>query len=168
MRQDEIVITPLLGNYGIADIPQDRSKVCTKSGGRVYRSTKRCNFATYEGRQASCVNPVQNQSPYLFGKGNSDCLYRFGRGLYASGLFGTGWIHTDPAAVGSVDPGQSPQRVSDRQWSTHRSRSIGHWKRDTMSEREALSSNRDTSGHGTAVLGIAAGMEEKVRERSVA
>lgn len=46
LETDEIVITPLLGNYGIADIPQDQIEgLCTESGGRVYRSTEEIVFA---------------------------------------------------------------------------------------------------------------------------
>ena len=70
LETDEIVITPLLGNYGIADIPQDQIEGFAQNPAVEYiEAPKRLYFATYEGRQTSCVNPVQNQSPYLFGKG---------------------------------------------------------------------------------------------------
>ena len=70
LETDEIFITPLLGNYGIADIPQNQiERFAQKPAVAYIEAPKRLYFATYEGRQASCVNPVQNQSPYLFGKG---------------------------------------------------------------------------------------------------
>ena len=70
LETDEIVITPLLGNYGIADIPQDQIEGFAQNPAVEYiEAPKRLYFAAYEGRQTSCVNPVQNQSPYLFGKG---------------------------------------------------------------------------------------------------
>ena len=70
LETDEIVVTPLLGNYGIADIPQDQIEGFAQNPAVEYiEAPKRLYFAAYEGRQISCVNPVQNQSPYLFGKG---------------------------------------------------------------------------------------------------
>lgn len=70
LETDGIFITPLLGNYGIADIPQNRIERFAQNPAVEYiEAPKRLYFAAYEGRQVSCVNPVQNQSPYLFGKG---------------------------------------------------------------------------------------------------
>ena len=107
LETDGIFITPLLGNYGIADIPQNRIERFAQNPAVEYiEAPKRLYFAAYEGRQVSCVNPVQNQSPYLFG---------IGCGLYAPGFSEYGWNHTNPAVVGSDDPGQSAQRISDWQ-----------------------------------------------------
>lgn len=70
LETDGIFITPLLGNYGIADIPQNRIERFAQNPAVEYiEAPKRLYFAAYEGRQVSCVNPVQNQSPYLFGRG---------------------------------------------------------------------------------------------------
>ena len=63
LETDNIVITPLLGNYGIADIPQDQIEEFAQNPAVEYiEAPKRLYFAAYEGRQTSCVNPVQNQS----------------------------------------------------------------------------------------------------------
>ena len=123
LETDEIVITPLLGNYGIADIPQDQIEGFAQNPAVEYiEAPKRLYFAAYEGRQTSCVNPVQNQSPYLFGKGIRAWIIRirtFGTRMDPHGSCGCGISRSraiPPKGIGSAV-------------STHRSRSIGHWKR---------------------------------------
>ena len=45
LETDEIVITPLLGNYGIADIPQDRIEGFAQNPAvEIYRSTEEIIF----------------------------------------------------------------------------------------------------------------------------
>lgn len=66
----DIFLTPLLGNYGILNIPQNQIESFAQNPRVEYiEAPKRLYFAAYEGRAASCVNAIQNQSPYLSGKG---------------------------------------------------------------------------------------------------
>ena len=157
LETDEIVITPLLGNYGIADIPQDQIEGFAQNPAVEYiEAPKRLYFAAYEGRQTSCVNPVQNQSPYLFGKGI----------LIACIDSGVDYTHPDfRNEDGSTRilrlwdqsiPGNPPKgyRIGSEYTQEQINRAL---EANTMAEREALVPSIDTSGHGTAVLGIAAG-----------
>lgn len=129
LETDEIVITPLLGNYGIADIPQDQIEGFAQNPAVEYiEAPKRLYFAAYEGRQTSCVNPVQNQSPYLFGKGiliacidsGLDYTHPDFRNEDGSTRILRLWDQSIPAI---------PPKGIGSAVSTHRSRSIGHWKR---------------------------------------
>ena len=170
LETDNIVITPLLGNYGIADIPQDQIEGFAQNPAVEYiEAPKRLYFAAYEGRQTSCVNPVQNQSPYLFGKGI----------LIACIDSGVDYTHPDfRNEDGSTRilrlwdqsiPGNPPKgyRIGSEYTQEQINRAL---EANTMAEREALVPNIDTSGHGTAVLGIAAGngRESQGTERGVA
>ena len=119
-------------------------------------------------RQTSCVNPVQNQSPYLFGKGI----------LIACIDSGVDYTHPDFRNVdGSTRilrlwdqsiPGNPPKgyRIGSEYTQEQINRAL---EANTMAEREALVPSIDTSGHGTAVLGIAAGngRESQGTEQSV-
>lgn len=170
LETDGIFITPLLGNYGIADIPQNRIERFAQNPAVEYiEAPKRLYFAAYEGRQVSCVNPVQNQSPYLFGKGI----------LIACIDSGVDYTHPDFRNTDGTTrilrlwdqtiPGNPPKgyRIGSEYTQEQIDRAL---EADTVSEREALVPNRDTSGHGTAVLGIAAGngRESEGTERGVA
>lgn len=136
LETDEIVITPLLGNYGIADIPQDQIEGFAQNPAVEYiEAPKRLYFAAYEGRQTSCVNPVQNQSPYLFGKGI----------LIACIDSGVDYTHPDfrnedgstrICGCGISRSRQSPQRVSvGSEYTRAVNRAL---EANTMAEREAL------------------------------
>ena len=170
LETDGIFITPLLGNYGIADIPQNRIERFAQNPAVEYiEAPKRLYFAAYEGRQVSCVNPVQNQSPYLFGKGI----------LIACIDSGVDYTHPDFRNTDGTTrilrlwdqtiQGNPPKgyRIGSEYTQEQIDRAL---EADTVSEREALVPNRDTSGHGTAVLGIAAGngRESEGTERGVA
>ena len=170
LETDGIFITPLLGNYGIADIPQNRIERFAQNPAVEYiEAPKRLYFAAYGGRQVSCVNPVQNQSPYLFGKGI----------LIACIDSGVDYTHPDFRNTDGTTrilrlwdqtiPGNPPKgyRIGSEYTQEQIDRAL---EADTVSEREALVPNRDTSGHGTAVLGIAAGngRESEGTERGVA
>ena len=170
LETDNIVITPLLGNYGIADIPQNQIEGFAQNPAVEYiEAPKRLYFAAYEGRQTSCVNPVQNQSPYLFGKGI----------LIACIDSGVDYTHPDfRNEDGSTRilrlwdqsiPGNPPKgyRIGSEYTQEQINRAL---EANTMAEREALVPSIDTSGHGTAVLGIAAGngRESQGTERGVA
>ena len=115
------------------------------------------------------MNPVQNQSPYLFGKGI----------LIACIDSGVDYTHPDfRNEDGSTRilrlwdqsiPGNPPKgyRIGSEYTQEQINRAL---EANTMAEREALVPSIDTSGHGTAVLGIAAGngRESHGTERGVA
>lgn len=152
-----IRITPLLGNYAVVNLPQSRIAEFSRLPQVEYvEKPRRLFFAAATGRAVSCVNPVQNQSPYLFGKDI----------LVACIDSGVDYTHADfRNADGSTRilrlwdqtiPGKPPQgyQIGTEYTQEEINQAL---MAGTVQERQAIVPSRDTSGHGTAVLGIAAG-----------
>lgn len=165
LETDGIFITPLLGNYGIADIPQNRIERFAQNPAVEYiEAPKRLYFAAYEGRQVSCVNPVQNQSPYLFGKGI----------LIACIDSGVDYTHPDFRNTDGTTrilrlwdqtiPGNPPKGYR----SIRRSRLIGHWKQIRCQRGRHWFRTEIRVVTGRLCWGLQREMAEKVRGRSAA
>ena len=155
LETDGIFITPLLGNYGIADIPQNRIERFAQNPAVEYiEAPKRLYFAAYEGRQVSCVNPVQNQSPYLFGKGI----------LIACIDSGVDYTHPDGIRRSrAIRPKDIGLAVNIR-----RSRLIGHWKQIRCQRGRHWFRTEIRVVTGRLCWGLQREMAEKVRGRSAA
>lgn len=152
-----IRITPLLGNYAVVNLPQNRIDAFARLPQVEYmEKPRRLFFSVVTGRAVSCINPVQNQSPYLFGKNI----------LVACIDSGVDYTHADfRNADGSTRilrlwdqtiPGKPPQgyQIGTEYTQEEINQAL---MAETAQERQAIVPSRDTSGHGTAVLGIAAG-----------
>ena len=157
LEDEELSITSLLGNYGIVDLPENRIEAFVQDPRIEYvEAPKRLYFSVVSGRNASCVNAVQNPPLGLSGEGvvvacidsGVDYTHRDFRQEDGSTRILRLWDQTIP---GNPPPGYRIGTVYTREQIDQALQA------DTLQEREAIVPSRDTSGHGTAVLGIAAG-----------
>lgn len=157
LERPGIFITPLLGNYAIVNLPQNEIEAFSGQEQVEYmEKPKRLYFAVASGRAVSCMNPVQNQPPRLFGQGV----------LVACIDSGVDYTHADFRNEDGTTrilrlwdqtiPGRPPQgyRIGTEYTQDEINRAL---QAQTARERAEIVPSRDTSGHGTAVLGIAAG-----------
>lgn len=157
LETPDTVITPLLANYAVVNLPQDQIEVFSALSQVEYmEKPKRLFFSALTGRAVSCINSVQNYPPRLFGRGV----------LVACIDSGVDYTHDDFRNEDGTTrilklwdqtiPGNPPQgyRIGTEYTREEIDRAL---LAPTRQEREAIVPSRDTSGHGTAVLAIAAG-----------
>ena len=151
-----IQVVPLLGGYAVVTLPEleidaysDREQV------EFIEKPKRLYFETFEGREASCILPVQNGDDGLSGEGilvgvvdsGVDYFHPDFRNEDGSSRILKLWDQSIPG-----NPPEGYIRGTE-------------YMKDEIDEALALGEtegrrlvpSRDFSGHGTAVLGIAAG-----------
>ena len=151
-----IQVVPLLGGYAVVTLPEleidaysDREQV------EFIEKPKRLYFETFEGREASCILPVQNGDDGLSGEGilvgvvdsGVDYFHPDFRNEDGSSRILKLWDQSIPG-----NPPEGYIRGTE-------------YMKDEMDEALALGEtegrrlvpSRDFSRHGTAVLGIAAG-----------
>lgn len=148
-------VTYLLGGYAILDIPAANIEAVTNLPQITYmEKPKRLFFAVNRGKTASCISPVQTGMDGLYGKGV----------LIACIDSGVDYTHPDfrnPDGSSRIlalwdqsIPGNPPKGY---QIGTLYTKSqLDEALKNPGRERELVPS-MDNSGHGTAVLGIAAG-----------
>lgn len=152
----EITIVPLLGNYAIVTLPEEELEAFSQNPQVEFiEKPKRLYFELFEARLASCLSSVQNEETGLSGKGiligvvDSGVDYRHPDFRREDGssriqkLWDQSRNGTPPA--GYVMGTEYTKEQIDQ--------ALG------MSEEEGrkLVPEVDYSGHGTSVLGIAAG-----------
>ena len=153
---DGIQVVPLLGGYAVVTLPEteldaysDREQV------EFIEKPKRLYFETFEGREASCILPVQAGSNGLTGDGilvgvvdsGVDYFHPDFRNEDGSSRILRLWDQSgdgDPPE-GYITGMEYTKKEIDK------ALALGE------TEGRRLVSSRDFSGHGTAVLGIAAG-----------
>lgn len=153
----QIAITPLLGNYAVVTLPQSAIDGFAKNPQIEYvEKPKRLFFATLTGRSVSCINSIQNQGLMLFGKGV----------LVACIDSGIDYTHRDfqnedgtTRIVSLWDqtiPGNPPEgyRIGTEYTQEEINQAL---QTGSAAQAYRIVPSRDTSGHGTAVMGIAAG-----------
>ena len=70
LESEGIIITPLLGNYAVVNLPQNRLEEFSHRPQVEYvEKPKSLFFSVVTGRAVSCVNPVQSDKIQLYGKG---------------------------------------------------------------------------------------------------
>ena len=156
-ENEEIFITPLLGRYAIVNLPQNKLEAFSKLPQIEFvEKPKSLFFAVDVGRAMSCINPVQSPNMQLYGKGV----------IIACIDSGVDYTHMDfrnedgtTRIISLWDQtisGNPPEgyRIGTEYTQEEINASL---QADTPSEREKIVPSRDTSGHGTAVLAIAAG-----------
>jgi minor extracellular serine protease Vpr len=153
---DGIQVVPLLGGYAVVTLPESEIKVYSaREQIEFIEKPKRLYFETFQGREASCILPVQAGSNGLTGKG---ILV----GVVDSGV---DFFHPD---FRNEDGSSRILRLWDQSINGNPpegyTRGTEYTKEEidealVLGETEGrrLVPSRDVSGHGTAVLGIAAG-----------
>lgn len=157
LESEEIIITPLLGNYAVVNLPQNRLEEFSHRPQVEYvEKPKSLFFSVVTGRAVSCVNPVQSDKIQLYGTGV----------LIACIDSGVDYAHRDFRKEDGTTrilrlwdqtiPGNPPEgyRIGTEYTREEINAAL---QSPSPAEREKLVPSRDTSGHGTAVLAIAAG-----------
>ena len=157
----EIQTVKLLGNFAILTLYKNQIEALANDAGVEFiEKPKRLFFAVDEGRSASCINSVQDES---FLQGNS----LFGEGVLV-GCVDSGIDYSHPDFC-SADGASRILRLWDQSVSGNppKGYEIGTeytkeqieeaLTKKTQAERYAVVPSRDLSGHGTGVMGIAAG-----------
>ena len=151
-----IQVVPLFGGYAVVTLPEleidaysDREQV------EFIEKPKRLYFETFEGREASCILPVQNGDDGLSGEGilvgvvdsGVDYFHPDFRNEDGSSRILKLW---DQSIPGNPPEGyiRGTEYTKDK---IDEALALGE------TEGRRLVPSRDFSGHGTAVLGIAAG-----------
>ena len=153
---DGIQVIPLLGGYAVVTLPESEIDAYSKREQIEFiEMPKRLYFETYQAREASCILPVQTGIDGLTGKG---ILV----GIVDSGV---DFFHPD---FRNEDGSSRILRLWDQSGNENPpegyTRGTEYTKEEidkalALGEIEGrrLIPSRDFSGHGTAVLGIAAG-----------
>ena len=153
---EEIQVVPLLGGYAVVTLPESEIKAYSaREQIEFIEKPKRLYFETFQAREASCILPVQAGSNGLTGKG---ILV----GVVDSGV---DFFHPD---FRNEDGSSRILRLWDQSINGNPpegyTRGTEYTKEEidealVLGETEGrrLVPSRDVSGHGTAVLGIAAG-----------
>lgn len=157
LASEDILITKLLGNYAVVNLPQELLEEFSRQVQVEFvEKPKRLFFAAADGRAVSCINVVQNQGWELFGEGV----------LVACVDSGIDYTHPDFRNEDGSSrilrlwdqtiPGNPPEgyRIGTEYTKEQIDQAL---RASSRQEREAIVPSRDTSGHGTAVMGIAAG-----------
>ena len=151
-----IQVVPLLGGYAVVTLPESEIKAYSaREQVEFIEKPKRLYFETFQAREASCILPVQAGSNGLTGKG---ILV----GVVDSGV---DFFHPD---FRNEDGSSRILRLWDQSINGNPpegyTRGTEYTKEEidealVLGETEGrrLVPSRDVSGHGTAVLGIAAG-----------
>lgn len=157
LRGPNLIITPLLNNYAIVTLPQSRlSDFSALPQVEYVEKPKRLFFTLSQARAASCVNAVQSGSFNLQGQG-----------IWIACIdSGVDYSHPDfcnPDGTTRIlklwdqtIPGNPPEGYFLGTVYTEEdiNRAL---KATTPMAREEIVPSRDVTGHGTGVLGIAAG-----------
>lgn len=153
LEQEGITVTPLLGNYAILVVPADLVDTVASLPQITYmEKPKRLFFSAYQGRSLSCINPLQRNEDGLFGRGilvaciDSGVDYRHPdfRNPDGSSRILRLWDQTLPGG---------PPPAGYRTGTEYTKEQLDA----ALASDDGSVPSRDVSGHGTAVLGIAAG-----------
>lgn len=155
LEGDGILVTPLLNQYAIVILPQSEiESFASRPGIEYVEKPKRLFFALNQARSAACINQVQGEPYQLKGKGvwvaciDSGIDYSHPDFLRPDGSSRILYLWDQTI------PGRPPQGYE-----------IGtEYRKDEIdqalsqgTERYKIVPSQDVSGHGTAVMGIAAG-----------
>lgn len=158
-----IQVEELLAGYAILTVPQELVEAVGALPEIEYvEKPKRLFFAVANGKEASCILPVTVRPPYLDGEGvivavidsGIDIANRHFRNADGSSRILYLWDQTIPAdaALGRRAPQGFALGTEFTKEQIDRA-----LEAQTPEESLRLLPSRDTSGHGTAVAGIAAG-----------
>lgn len=151
-----IQVVPLLGGYAVVTLPESEIKAYSaREQIEFIEKPKRLYFETFQAREASCILPVQAGSNGLTGKGilvgvvdsGVDFFHPDFRNEDGSSRILYLW---DQSIPGNPPKGYTKGTEYTKE-EIDKALALGE------TEGRRLIPSRDVSGHGTAVLGIAAG-----------
>lgn len=152
-ESDTVQITVLLGGYAVVVLPQEEIETFSALPQVIYvEKPKRLNFAVHEGKQASCFTAVQTYPYNLTGEGVLIGIVDSGIDIFHADFRNRDGSTRILALWDQTVEGEPPAGF-------HRGRLYSREDINTVLETETEESWRkfDSSGHGTAVAGIAAG-----------
>lgn len=156
LESPDVRVVPLLGDYAVVTLPEKEIQKFTSIPEVEYvEKPKSLYFSTNMGRSVSCINTLQNQGLKLTGKGVIV-------GCVDSGVDYTHEDFRNPDGTSRIlalwdqtVPGRPPKGYKTGTEFTRED--LDQILATRPSQRQELVPSRDLSGHGTAVLGIAAG-----------
>lgn len=156
LEKDSIRITYLFFQYAILVIPEQLVDYVTELPQITYmEKPKRLFFSDFSGRSISCVHPLQEQTAGLFGDGVLLACIDSGVDYTHSAFRNDDGSTRILALWDQTIPGNPPMQYGTG--SLYTRKQIDEALLSSPEERSRLVPSRDISGHGTAVLGIAAG-----------
>ena len=160
---EELIVEELIAGYGLLTVPEDLVDTVSRLPQIEYvEKPKRLFFSMADGKEVSCVLPVTKRQPFLSGKGillavidsGIDYTNRNFRNADGSTRILSLWDQTvSPDAEKGFFPPEGFQTGTEF---TREQINAALREADPLRQYELVPS-RDSSGHGTAVAGIAAG-----------
>ena len=165
---EELIVEELIAGYGLLTVPEDLVDTVSRLPQIEYvEKPKRLFFSMADGKEVSCVLPVTKRQPFLSGKGillavidsGIDYTNRNFRNADGSTRILSLWDQTvSPDAEKGFFPPEGFQTGTEF---TREQINAALREADPLRKYELVPS-RDSSGHGTAVAGIAAGAAANV------
>lgn len=165
---EELIVEELIAGYGLLTVPEDLVDTVSRLPQIEYvEKPKRLFFSMADGKEVSCVLPVTKRQPFLSGKGillavidsGIDYTNRNFRNADGSTRILSLWDQTvSPDAEKGFFPPEGFQTGTEF---TREQINAALREADPLRQYELVPS-RDSSGHGTAVAGIAAGAATNV------
>ena len=169
---EELIAEELIAGYGLLTVPEDLVDTVSRLPQIEYvEKPKRLFFSMADGKEVSCVLPVTKRQPFLSGKGillavidsGIDYTNRNFRNADGSTRILSLWDQTvSPDAEKGFFPPEG--FVTGTEFSREQI-NAALLEADPLRQYELVPS-RDSSGHGTAVAGIAAGAATNVTGRA--
>ena len=165
---EELIVEELIAGYGLLTVPEDLVDTVSRLPQIEYvEKPKRLFFSMADGKEVSCVLPVTKRQPFLSGKGillavidsGIDYTNRNFRNADGSTRILSLWDQTvSPDAEKGFFPPEGFQTGTEF---SREQINAALREADPLRQYELVPS-RDSSGHGTAVAGIAAGAAANV------
>ena len=144
-----IQMVPLLGGYAVVTLPESEIKAY------FIQKHPRLYFETFQGREASCILPVQEGKNGLTGKGVLVGIVDAGVNFFHPDFRNEDGSSRILYLWDQSIPGNPPKGYT--KGTEYTKEEIDKALALGETEGRRLIPSRDVSGHGTAVLGIAAG-----------
>ena len=151
-----IQVVPLLGGYAVVTLPESEIKAYSaRDQIEFIEKPKRLYFETFQGREASCIMPVQEGKNGLTGKGVLVGIVDAGVNFFHPDFRNEDGSSRILYLWDQSIPGNPPKGYT--KGTEYTKEEIDKALALGETEGRRLVPSRDVSGHGTAVLGIAAG-----------